>query len=139
MSTGILVIVPVALIDAAREMTALRYMDESQRDHYGVPLSADGAEPATHYASNWQSGSDEFIAALQAGVLADPSEYPEWLDVDLIGTAYANYTVWEPYADPPTSFDPALINVVVTQTGKGAEFRTLAAAAGLQQVQTEAA
>ena len=144
---GLAVLVPSALLAEARELTALRFLDPAQREHFGVPASATGMAPATHHLSNWASAGTEFFQMLAAGSVMDPADYPDWIDTNLIAGAYAAYQVYDPEGllqSVPAAFDAADVDLakivlIPTTTGKGGEVRTRLSELGVALVVSEPA
>lgn len=144
--TGVAVVAPDALVDAAREVVAPFYLDPVQRGNVRIQLSADGSAPATHYAANWMVTSAEFQAALANVGSLPVDDYlallPEEERADAqtrITTALASFLIYDPnnlFQSAPTvdTWDGTKINVLPLATGKWAEARDLLAPEGLVTV-----
>jgi hypothetical protein len=144
---GIAAVVPDALLDAARELLALNDMDPAQRQNIRVPVSATGADPATHYVGNWQIAAASFFGKMAANSVADPEDWPDWIDADLVNAALADWQVYDPLSKLqtiPTLFDAADVDtskivLVILENGKRAETAARLAELGLQFVEADIA
>ena len=140
--TGLTVIAPLALRDAADEMIALNYQDIAQRGSLTIPMAASADGPATHYAACWGATSAGFWTALSVGMIADPNGYPEWVDADLIETAYAHWQIWDEdhlIQEMVTAdeYDPALISLIPMRRSRFSEALGHLQGAGLVRVETD--
>jgi len=140
--TGLTVIAPLALRDAADEMIALNYSDIAQRGSLTIPMAASAAGPATHYAACWGTTTSGFWEAVVLGAIADPDAYPEWVDADLIASAYSNWQIWDAgnlIQEMVTAdeYDPALISLIPMRRSRFSEALTHLGGAGLVRVESE--
>lgn len=142
MVTGLTVVAPLSLKDAANEMIALNYTKESQRESLSISMATEGSSTTTHLAACWGSTSPGFWESVVLGAIADPESYPEWVDASLIATAYANWQIWDPGNLIQTmvtadEFDPALISLVPMRRSRFSEARHHLSEAGLVLLEVE--
>lgn len=98
--------------DGDRLAWALGYQPDPAQGYstFGVPLSADGAKPATHYGFNAQATAPEFVALLQGakGGVLPPIDWPAYgLTADRVLTVVAGMQV--EVADSAAAPWPALL------------------------------
>lgn len=142
---GVAVCAPANLtanhLAAARELTALNYGDVNQRVNVLAPFGPTADGPVTHMVGNWSITADGFWTRVIQGQLADPAEYPDWVDVDLITEAYANWIFFDPgnlvQTMATNDWDATKLALVPTPRRSVGSIKTYLAAEGLVPVTAE--
>lgn len=147
---GVLIVTPIAMVDAVNEVAAYRLKDRAQASHFKLGASSDAGVTETHRYQTWKGNTtyrgekmhavESMQAALADGAYhTENGSIPDDYDADLIAQVYAAYVTHDPYddpvttilADPQPAIDLAKINVVILRDYMGGHVRAVLAAVGL--------
>lgn len=107
---SIIVIVPVALLDAANQITrAFSYDDVGTTGSFTVPLSASGKSPATHRGAHIWAHQD-FSDMLDQGLAGTLSPLPQGVTSQSLQSLLSSFIISKQTgaADPGTHFSSVL-------------------------------